>query len=145
MSILPELLHFCSPRHPPAHSQDLRLSDGERVESSSHSALIPPQIKDYGVGIPTCLAKTVQVGTRKVYLQHVSQKAIAWAGRPGGQFVAAVLWLDKTIASAPDTIALMRAKLPEDVKQDLLQDLDLLPGWMASIAKKVCDDSDLAV
>ena len=89
--------------------------------------------------------KTVQVGNRKVYLQHVSQKAIAWADRPGGQFVAAVLWLDKAIASAPATIALMRAKLPDAVKQDLLQDLDLLPGWMASIARKVCADSDLAV
>jgi hypothetical protein len=59
--------------------------------------------------------------------------------------VAAVLWLDKAIASAPDTIAQLRAKLPDDVKQDLLQDLDLLPSWMASIAKKVCSSSDLAV
>jgi hypothetical protein len=58
MSILPELLHFCSPRHPPAHSQELRLSDGGRVESSSRSSFIPPQIKDYGLGIPACLAKT---------------------------------------------------------------------------------------
>jgi hypothetical protein len=89
--------------------------------------------------------KTVLVGNRKVYLQHVSQKVIAWADRPGGQFVAAVLWLDKAIASAPDMIDLMRVKLADDVKQDLLQDLDLLPGWMASIAKKVCNDSDFAV
>jgi Family of unknown function (DUF6088) len=85
--------------------------------------------------------KTVQVGNRKVYLQHISQKAMAWTDRPGGQFVAAVLWLDKTIASAPDTIALMRAKLPDDVKQDL----DLLHGWMASIARKVCSNLDVAV
>jgi hypothetical protein len=56
MSILPELLHFCSPRHPPAHSQELRLSDDGRVESSSRSSFIPPQIKDYGLGIPACLA-----------------------------------------------------------------------------------------
>jgi Family of unknown function (DUF6088) len=89
--------------------------------------------------------KTVLVGNRKVYLQHVSQKVIAWTDRPGGQFVAAVLWLDKAIASAPDMIDLMRVKLADDVKQDLLQDLDLLPGWMASIAKKVCDDPDFAV
>jgi hypothetical protein len=68
--------------------------------------------------------KTVQVGTRKVHLKHVSPKVIAWAGRPGGLFVAAVLWLDKAIASAPDTIALMRARLSDDVNQDLLQDLD---------------------
>jgi Family of unknown function (DUF6088) len=89
--------------------------------------------------------KTVLVGNRKVYLQHVSQKVIAWADRPGGQFVAAVLWLDKAIASAPDMIDLMRVKLADDVKQDLLQDLDLLPGWMASIAKKVCNDPAFAV
>jgi Family of unknown function (DUF6088) len=89
--------------------------------------------------------KTVLVGNRKVYLQHVSQKVIAWADRPGGQFVAAVLWLDKAIASAPDMIDLMRVKLADDVKQDLLQDLDLLPVWMASIAKKVCNDPDFAV
>jgi Family of unknown function (DUF6088) len=97
--------------------------------------------------------KTVLVGNRKVYLQHVSQKVIDWADRPGGQFVAAVLWLDKAIllrgrdanASAPDMIDLMRLKLADDVKQDLLQDLDLLPGWMALIAKKVCNDPDFAV
>ncbi len=89
--------------------------------------------------------KIVLVGNRKVYLQHVSQKVIAWADRPGGQFVAAVLWLDKAIASAPDMIDLMRVKLADDVKQDLLQDLDLLPGWMALIAKKVCNDPDFAV
>jgi hypothetical protein len=89
--------------------------------------------------------KTVLVGNRKVYLQHVSQKVIAWADRPGGQFVATVLWLDKAIASAPDMIDLMRVKLADDVKQDLLQDLDLLPGWMASIAKKVCNNHDFAV
>jgi Family of unknown function (DUF6088) len=89
--------------------------------------------------------KTVLVGNRKVYLQHVSQKVIAWADRPGGQFVAAVLWLDKAIASTPDMVDLMRVKLADDVKQDLLQDLDLLPGWMASIAKKVCNDHDFAV
>jgi Family of unknown function (DUF6088) len=89
--------------------------------------------------------KTVLVGNRKVYLQHVSQKVIAWADRPGGQFVAAILWLDKAIASAPDMIDLMRVKLADDVKQDLLQDLDLLPGWMALIAKKVCNDPDFAV
>jgi hypothetical protein len=59
--------------------------------------------------------------------------------------VAAVSWLDKAIASAPDMIDLMRVKLADDVKQDLLQDLDLLPGWMALIAKKVCNDHDFAV
>jgi hypothetical protein len=42
-------------------------------------------------------------------------------------------------------IDLMRLKLADDVKQDLLQDLDLLPGWMASITKKVCNDPDFAV
>jgi Family of unknown function (DUF6088) len=89
--------------------------------------------------------KTMLVGNRKIYLQHVSQKVIAWADRPGGQFVAAVLWLDKAIASAPDMIDLMRVKLADEVKQDLLQDLDLLPGWMAAIAKKVCNDPDFAL
>jgi hypothetical protein len=89
--------------------------------------------------------KIVLVDNRKVYLKHVSQKVIAWADRPGGQFVAAVLWLDKAIASAPDTVALMRVKLADDVKQDLLQDLDLLPGWMASIARKVCNDPNVAL
>lgn len=59
--------------------------------------------------------------------------------------MAAVLWLDKAIASAPDMIDLMRVKLADDVKQDLLQDLDLLPGWMVSIAKKVCNNHDFAV
>lgn len=89
--------------------------------------------------------KTIKVGNRHVYLKHVSQKVIAWADRPGGQFVAAILWLDKAIASAPDTINLLRDRLTDDVKQDLMRDLDLLPGWMVSIAKKVCNDTEIAV
>ncbi|MGB8689194.1 MAG: hypothetical protein WCD53_17900 [Microcoleus sp.] len=31
--------------------------------SSPRAALIPPQIKDYGLGIPACLTKIVQIGT----------------------------------------------------------------------------------
>jgi hypothetical protein len=89
--------------------------------------------------------KTVKVGNRKVYLKHVGQKVIAWADRPGGKFVAAVLWLDQAIASAPDMIDLMRTSLAIEVKQDLIQNLDLLPDWMVSIARKVCNDPDFAV
>jgi len=89
--------------------------------------------------------KTVQVGNRNVYFQHVSHKIINWANRPGGEFVAAVLWLDKAIASTPETIALMRMRLGDDVKQDLIKDVNLLPVWMASIAKQVCSDLTVAV
>jgi Family of unknown function (DUF6088) len=89
--------------------------------------------------------KTVQVGGRRIYLKHVSRKVIIWADRPGGQFVAAVLWLGKPIASSPDMINLLRVRLTDDVKLDLLRDLELLPAWMALIAKQVCDNSDTAV
>jgi hypothetical protein len=89
--------------------------------------------------------KTVQVGGRRIYLKHVGRKVIAWADRPGGQFVAAVLWLGMPIASSPDMINLLRVRLTDDVKQDLLRDLELLPAWMASIAKRVCDNSSIAI
>jgi hypothetical protein len=89
--------------------------------------------------------KTVQVGNRNVYFQHVSQKIINWADRPGGQFVAAVLWLDKAIVTTPETIALMRMKLGDDIKQDLIKDVNLLPVWMAAIARQVCSDLTVAV
>ena len=88
--------------------------------------------------------KTVQVGNRNVYFQHVSQKIINWADRPGGQFVAAVLWLDKAIVTTPETIALMRMKLGDDIKQDLIKDVNLLPVWIAAIAKQVCSDLTVA-
>jgi Family of unknown function (DUF6088) len=89
--------------------------------------------------------KTVQVDGRRIYLKHVGRKVIAWADRPGGQFVAAVLWLGKPIASSQDVINLLRARLADDVKQELLRDLELLPAWMASIAKRVCDNSSIAI
>jgi hypothetical protein len=87
----------------------------------------------------------VQVGGRRIYLKHVSRKVIVWADRPGGRSVAAVLWLGKPISSSPDIINLLRVRLTDDVKRDLLRDLDLLPGWMASIAQQVCDNLDTAV
>jgi hypothetical protein len=85
------------------------------------------------------------VGGRRIYLKHVSRKVIVWADRPGGQFVAAVLWLGEPIASSPDVINLLRVRLADDVKLDLLRDLELLPAWMASITQRVCDNLDIAV
>jgi hypothetical protein len=81
--------------------------------------------------------RTLKVGGRTVRFQHASAILMAWVKRPGAPAVQALYWLGQPIASTPKTIDILRNNLSDAMKQDLIQGIDLLPAWIASIISKL--------
>jgi hypothetical protein len=82
--------------------------------------------------------KTVNIGSRTIYLRHVSQRLIDWTNRPAGCVVQALDWLGLSVADNPETINLLRKRVPDDLKRNLIDGKELLPSpWMISIVNKI--------
>jgi hypothetical protein len=82
--------------------------------------------------------KTVNIGSRTIHLRHVSQRLIDWTNRPAACVVQALDWLGSSIADNPDTINILRKRVPDDLKRDLVDGKELLPSsWMISIVSKI--------
>jgi hypothetical protein len=83
-------------------------------------------------------SRVLKVGARTVKLQSASPKIMRWAGRPGVRVIQALAWLGKDAASDPMVADMLRSNLPDVVKADLMQDVDILPVWMATIVRNAC-------
>jgi hypothetical protein len=81
--------------------------------------------------------RTLKVGGRTVKFQHGNAKVMAWMKRPGAPAVQAIYWLGQSIASTQETINILRNNLSDVMKQDLIQGINLLPAWIASIVSKL--------
>jgi hypothetical protein len=82
--------------------------------------------------------KTVNIGSRTIHLRHVSQRLIDWTNRPAGCVVQALDWLGLSVADNPETINLLRKRVPDDLKRNLIDGKELLPSpWMISIVNKI--------
>jgi hypothetical protein len=89
--------------------------------------------------------KTVSIGSRTIHLRHVSQRLIDWSDRPAACVVQALDWLGSSVADNPDTINILRKRVPDDLKRDLINDKALLPSsWMTSIVHKIAPDWSIA-
>jgi hypothetical protein len=88
--------------------------------------------------------RTLKIGGRTVQFRHASQRLIAWVDRPGAPFVQALDWLGKNVASDPGMIDTLKLKLSDAMKQDLMQGIDLLPAWIASIVREIDLDRGIA-
>jgi hypothetical protein len=108
-----------------------------------------PEIANYllnrttsGVPLPSAIASlAAKIGDRTVQLQHACQKIAQWIDRPGDRVIRALSWLGKDAARDPIAIDTLRLNTPDPVKADLMKGLDMLPVWMRSIVRNLCDDS----
>jgi hypothetical protein len=83
-------------------------------------------------------SRAITIGGRRVQLQHQSQKIMQWVDRPGAMVVQAMLWLGEPIAHDPEIIEILRVKMTDEVKADLLKDVNELPSWMATALLSAC-------
>jgi hypothetical protein len=89
--------------------------------------------------------KTVNIGSRTIHLRHVSQRLIDWSNRPAACVVQALDWLGASVADNPDIINILRKRVPDDVKHDLINGKVPLPSsWMTSIIRKIAPDRSIA-
>lgn len=89
--------------------------------------------------------KTIKIGSRTIHLRHVSQRLIDWTDRRAACVVQALDWLGSGVADNPDTIDILRKRVPDDLKHDLIDGEALLPSsWMTSIVHKIAPDLSIA-
>ncbi len=82
-------------------------------------------------------SRVLNVGGRTVHLKRARKHLISWLDRPGLTVVLALDLLCKQVATGTEVINKLRTSLPDDVKHDLAQGVDLLPSWMAEIVQKI--------
>ena len=63
-----------------------------------------------------------------------------WAGKPAAPVVQAMRWLGPNMAADPQVVTTLRRRLPDDVKRDLWQNSQGLPGWALPLARSITDD-----
>ena len=69
---------------------------------------------------------------------------MSWLKRPGLTVVLALDWLGKKVVSDSEIINILRSRLPDNVKQDLVKGIDLLPIWMAKIVDSITQSVSVA-
>lgn len=69
--------------------------------------------------------RIIRIGGRTIYFRHVGQEIMTWYGSNAQSYVLALYWLGEG----------HEIRLPDPIKQELIDGIDRLPAWMASIVK----------
>jgi len=88
--------------------------------------------------------RILNLGSRTVQIKHARKHLMSWLNRPGLTVVLALDWLGKQAASDSEVINNLRSRLPDDVKQDLVKGIDLLPSWMAKVVNSITQSGSAA-
>lgn len=88
--------------------------------------------------------RILNLGGHTVQIKHARKHLISWLDRPGLIVVIALDWLGKQAASGTEVINNLRSRLPDDVKQDLVKGIDLLPPWMARVVDSITQSPSVA-
>lgn len=87
-------------------------------------------------------SRTVKIGNTSVSLKHAGRKVLAWASRPAFNAVLALSWLGEAVVSrSPDIPGILREKLSQRQKRDLLKGLADLPAWMVPAVRKIAGEA----
>lgn len=89
-------------------------------------------------------SREIQVGKRTLQLHHASKNVMKWANRPGAPVVQALYWLGHRVATNVEVINTLRQRISNDVKQDLIEGLGILPSWMIPIVRQINLDESVA-
>lgn len=87
-------------------------------------------------------SRTLVIGDFKIQFRHAPPKIMRWAGKPGASVLQALRWLGPDASRNSDVIPILKGRLPDYVKLDLLQNINYLPTWIRSIVRKVTKKPD---
>ncbi len=87
-------------------------------------------------------SRTLVIGDFKIQFRHAPPKIIRWAGKPGASVLQALRWLGPDASRNSDVIPILKRRLPDYVKLDLLQNIRYLPAWIRPIVRKVTEEPD---
>ena len=84
--------------------------------------------------------RTLKVGGRTVRFRHAGPSVMRWAGTSAAPVVQALRWLGPDNAADAQVVSTLRHRLPADVKRDLLQNSQNLPGWALPLVQDITAD-----
>jgi hypothetical protein len=85
-------------------------------------------------------SRRVQLGRQQIVLKHTTPRQMATAGRISGTVIQALRWLGKYHVDNR-TVAMLRRRLSDTDKRQLLKDLRYAPTWVADIMRSVAAPS----
>jgi hypothetical protein len=91
------------------------------------------------------VSKDLKVGNRTICFQQADGWLKKWLNRPSGFVIQALNWLGECAACEPKVIDVLRVRLTDDLKQDLIKGINLLPDWMSLIIERAFLDDERAV
>jgi len=121
----------------------LARRDGVRIQpSGAHAANLlglSAQVPVRAMFVTDGRARTVTIGKRQVVFKRVPARRMAAAGRMSGTVMHALLWLGKKGVN-DGVVQILRRRLGEEQKRQLLKDLRYAPTWVAEVMRKVAVD-----
>lgn len=82
-------------------------------------------------------SRTLKIDDRTVRFRHGRPRIMQWAGRPAAPVVQALDWLGPDAATDADVVATLRRRLPDEVKHDLSEHINDVPGWAVPLARSI--------
>jgi hypothetical protein len=84
-------------------------------------------------------SRRVQVGRRLILLKRTTPRNMATAGRISGTVIQGLRWLGQRHVEDA-MVRILRQRLPDDAKKQLLKDVRYAPAWIADIMRQVGGD-----
>ena len=119
----------------------LRDRDGTRLQpSGAHAANLlglSEQVPVRVVYLTDGPSRQVQLGRRRIVLQHTTPRNMATAGKVSGLVIQALRWIGQRHTDERKVLSTLRRRLSDADKKQLLTDLRYAPAWIADIMRKV--------
>ncbi|WP_414530364.1 DUF6088 family protein [Nodularia chucula] len=91
------------------------------------------------------ISKNFKIGNRTICFQQADGWLKKWVNRPSGFVIQALYWLGECAACDPRVIDILRVRLNDHTKQDLINGKNLLPNWISSIIEQAFLNNESAV
>ena len=128
---------------PPSSDQVVQAVQGRdrsRVQpSGAHAANLlglSEQVPVRAVFLTDGRSRAVQLGKQQIVFRHATSRQMASAGRISGTVIQALRWLGRRHMDA-NIVAILRRRLSDRDKKQLMRDLRFAPAWAADIMRQV--------
>lgn len=82
-------------------------------------------------------SRTLDIDGRTICFRHAGPNTMKWAGKPAAPVVQALRWLGPRNTVEGGAALTLNRILPNEVKQDLLDNIHDLPGWAVALVREI--------
>ncbi len=102
---------------------------------SANSLGLTTAVPAKAVYLTDTINENLKIGNRTIYFRQAEGWLTKWFDHPGAFVIQALDWLGEVAASTPEVINILRIRLTDDVKKDLLQGIKSVdvPLWISTI------------